>query len=58
MTINKIGFDCSCGGKESDVQAKFSQEGKMVIQIKCIKCKHNHFLKDDDERCSSFFKES
>lgn len=55
MTINKIEFDCPCGGKESDVLVKFSQGDKMVIQIKCLGCKHNHLLKEDDERCLPFF---
>lgn len=26
-----------------------------VIQIKCLGCKINHFLDDDDERCQKYF---
>ena len=57
MTINKIDFGCPCEGKQSDVQAKFSTGGKTVIQIKCLTCKHNHYLKEEDKRCSIFFKD-
>jgi len=57
MTINKIFLTCTkCGCKKSDVLAKNYTHGKTVIQTKCLSCGHNHFLKEDDQRCEKFFK--
>jgi len=57
MTVNIINYDCPCGHKKSDVQCKIFNGETTTIQIKCLGCKHNHYLKEDDERCSRFFKD-
>lgn len=62
--LNKIKFKCECDGNESDVQCKLTTtvtidkktSTKMLIQIKCLSCKHNHYLPEDDSRCQKFFK--
>jgi len=58
MTLNAIELECQCGNKQADVQAKFVQNNTMVIQVKCTKCFKNTYLKEDDKRCTKFFKDS
>lgn len=55
--LNEIKFDCpKCDGKKADVQAKIVITDKTSIQVKCLKCKTNYFLPEDDKRCTKFFK--
>ena len=58
MTHNEIKYNCDkCDCKTADVQCKLSINSKIKVQIKCDSCNRNHFLDENDNRCTKFFKQ-
>lgn len=61
MVINYIECECDCKNPQNDVLGKITfldEKKKKITKIltKCMGCKHQHILDEDDDRCKKFFK--
>ncbi len=60
MTVNLIKCECDCKNPQNDVLGKISytdKKNKRITKIltKCVGCKTQHLLDENDTRCTKFF---